>query len=151
MALDVGDARIGVALSDPLGITAQPFTSVEQNGRSVRSIIKIIEDEHVGSIVVGLPLELNGSIGPQAEKVEAFVAVLRSALDRNRALKGLKIAFWDERFTTAEAKRVTAGSGLKDEQSRAALDRVSAALILEGYLERASLSESEPADAGSLR
>ena len=149
MALDVGDARIGVALSDPLGITAQPFASVDQNGRSVRSIIKIIEEQNVREIVVGLPLELNGEVGTQAKKVEEFVAILRSALDRNRELKGMKIGFWDERFTTAEAKRVTAGSGLKNEESRAALDRVSATLILEGYLERAALIESQPQQLSS--
>src|SRR5262245_26001482 len=109
MGINIGDARIGVAMSDPLGLTAQPHSSIECAGnRSIQSLVNLIEKEDVGTVVSGLPLELDGSTGPQAAKVQEFVAQLRGALDRRAGLKSVQVVFWDERFSTAEAQRVAA-------------------------------------------
>ena len=89
-----------------------------------------------------MPLELDGNKGPQAEKVEEFTRHIRSALERRVALQGIKIVYWDERMTTVEAKRYLAGSKLKDRDSRAALDKIAATLMLEGYLESLSFQTS---------
>ncbi len=135
MGLDIGDARIGVALSDPLGLTAQPHSTIERaGGRSIQSIVSLIEKERVRTVVSGLPLELSGESGERALKVEDFVRQLRSAIERRADLKGVKVVLRDERFSTAEARRVVTGSGLKNKDQSAALDRVAAAVILDGYL-----------------
>jgi putative Holliday junction resolvase len=138
MGLDVGDARIGVALSDVLGITSQPFCTVEAGKRSVQRILQLIIEQNVGTVVVGMPLELDGKAGPQAQKVQTFLAHLRSALERRRELQEVDVETWDERLSTVAAKRVLAGSGLRDSECHSALDRISAALILESYLNRQS-------------
>ena len=135
MALDVGDARIGVALSDALCLTAQPHSTVERSGgRSVQALLQIAQRENVGQVVVGMPYELSGEIGAQGQKVEEFVVDLRSAILRRPELQHVGVHLWDERFTTAEAKRVLVSSKLKNKDSSAALDRISAAIILDGYL-----------------
>lgn len=134
MSLDVGDVRIGIALSDPLGISAQPFSTIERKGRYLNALIGIMTEQEVSKVIIGLPYELNGSLGPQGEKVQKFAAELRAALDRRGSLKDREIIFWDERLTTVAAKRVLAGSGLKNKDCHSALDRVSAALILDGYM-----------------
>lgn len=136
MGLDVGDAHIGVALSDPLGIIAQPYAIVETKGkRSIQSVISIVAEQDVRTIVVGMPYELSGDIGPQGEKVKRFADDLQAALLRRKDLKHVAVKLWDERMTTVQAKRVLAGSGLKDKESHTALDRISAAVILGSYLE----------------
>lgn len=136
MGLDVGDARIGVALSDPLGLTAQPYTTVDRRGgREISEFSRIVAKEDVGVIVIGLPLELSGEAGPQAEKVRLFAEHLERSLQRSEEISQKpKIELWDERLTTVEAERVIRGSGLKDRERRATLDRISAAVILASYL-----------------
>ena len=135
LALDIGDARIGVAISDPLGITAQPFSTIEQAGkRSIQNIIAIVAEQSVAKVIVGLPLELDGTVGPQAQKVQEYVGKLHAALERKFGKDKIELLYWDERLTTVAAQRVVAGSGLKNRDCRSALDRISAALILEGYL-----------------
>ena len=135
MALDVGDARIGIALSDPMGILAQPHSTIENTGAAaLKRIMTIAEQEQVDTIVIGLPLELDGSVGDQARKVQALHARLLELLKRRPPLKGVKSLLWDERLTTVQAERVLEGSGLKNRARRAALDRVSAAIILDSYL-----------------
>lgn len=143
MALDIGDARIGIAMSDPLGITAQPHSVVERTGqKSIPIILTLAETSDVDTIIIGMPLELDGTKGPQAEKVEEYVRQLRSGLERRKELQGMNIVYWDERLTTVEAKRYLAGSKLKDRDSRAALDKIAATLMLEGYLESRSFQSS---------
>ena len=139
LGLDVGDARIGVALSDQLRMFAQPHLSIEGIGKKgIATIVELVQKENVTEIVIGMPYELSGAAGEQAKKVELFSQKLRSALDGTEAGKLVKIAFCDERLTTVQAKRVTQGSGLKNRDARAALDRVSAAIILQCYLDRAA-------------
>lgn len=134
MALDVGDARIGVAVSDPLRMFAQPLTTItrKKDQNTAAEIAALMVEQKVSVLVVGLPSELSGSRGEQAAKVEAFIEKLRRAIGKT-ALNA-RIEFWDERLTTVQAQRVIAGSKLKNRERDAALDRVSAAIILEGYL-----------------
>lgn len=135
VALDVGDARIGVALSDPLGMFAQPLCTIANKQHSVISeLLEVLKQNEVGSVVLGLPYELDGSIGEQGKKVEAFQRRLEKALLKNEQLSEIKTFIWDERFTSAQADRVLLGSGLKNSERSAASDRVAAALILESFL-----------------
>lgn len=135
MALDVGDARIGVALSDRLGITAQPKCTIERKtGSYIRDILELVAKEQVETVVIGIPYELSGSLGDQGRKVTCFAKNLSSSLKADPELSTVKVDFWDERFTTREAESVIAGSKLKNRQRRAALDRVSAAIILQSYM-----------------
>lgn len=134
IAFDVGDARVGVAVSDPLGMIAQPLCTVERQNGGVEKLIRLIVEKDAKRLVVGLPLELSGEHGPQAKKVEAFVEKLKTGLRKQNLLSSVEIVFWDERLTTAQAERVLSGSKLKNRDCHAALDRVSAAVILESYI-----------------
>lgn len=145
MALDVGDARVGIALSDRLGISAQPYQSVVGTGqKALREIADLVQREDVSEIVIGLPLELSGECGPQAIKVKTFAQKLVSILQRRSELTKVKTRFWDERFTTAEASRIVRDRKLRNREKRAALDRVSASLILQGYLDSRKLGIGLP-------
>jgi len=131
MGLDVGDKRVGVALSDELGICAQPVAVIQRTDsikKDIAQIRKIIEENDVSTIIIGMPLMLNGSVGVQAEKVEAFAEALR------RRVK-TPIIMWDERLTTNEVERIL----ISDNQSRAkrkeVIDKMAAAVILGSYLD----------------
>jgi putative holliday junction resolvase len=144
IALDVGDARVGVAMSDPSGQFAQPHSTIERKGKAVfRDILAIVESCSVKRIVIGLPYELSGAVGEQAEKVQSFADELAKRLAQKPQLKAVNIAFWDERLTTAQAERIIAGSKLKNRARSALLDRVSAALILESFLGSKTSQASE--------
>lgn len=135
MALDVGDARIGVALSDPLGMTAQPLCTLEQKGgKAVTDLIALLKTHDVGILVVGMPYELDGTSGEQAKKVDNFLSRLKKNLKTVPELEALQIKMLDERFTSQQAERALIGSKLKNRERSAAQDRIAAALILEGYL-----------------
>ena len=137
MAIDHGDARIGLALSDSLGLFAQPLATIENKGKkSLSDILSIAAANQVSDIIVGLPYELDGSVGVQAQKVKKFADRRRSAISKGDAEIG--IIMWDERFTSAQAERIIAGSSLKNSDRHAAVDRVSAALLLESYLSKES-------------
>jgi len=126
----MGDKRIGVALSDPGGILASPFTIIDRRDerQDVEAIIDIIDQHQVKQIVVGLPRSMDGSIGEQAEKVEAFVQILSSHTQ-------VPVEFRDERLTTVSAKRLMRAASTKKTRRRARDDAVAAALILQGYLD----------------
>ena len=130
LGLDIGDRRIGVALSDPGGILASPFTIIDRRDESqdVQAIIDIIDQNQVEQIVAGLPRSMNGSIGKQAEKVKAFVQSLS-------AHTKVPIEFRDERLTTVSAKRLIQAAITKKTRRKARDDAVAAALILQGYLD----------------
>ncbi len=135
VALDVGDARIGVALSDPLGMFAQPLCTIRNQQHSVISeLLALLREHEVGVVVLGLPYELDGSIGEQGRKVEAFQRRLEKAIAKHEDLAEIQITFWDERFSSAQANRLLVGSGLKNSERSAASDRVAAAIILESFL-----------------
>jgi len=127
LGLDIGDRRIGVAMSDPQGILASPLTIINRADEpsDINAILAIIDQNQVGAVVVGLPLSLNGSLGPQAEKVQDFAHQLRRHTE-------VTVEFRDERLTTASAQRLMKMTG-KDRRSRD--DAMAAALILQGYLD----------------
>jgi len=119
-----------MALSDPLGLTAQPLPTLLRTTRAadVAAIQRLVERQGVGTIVVGLPVRTTGQPGPEAERVEAFAAELANATGR-------PVHRWDERFSTAESARLLRDHGVNARQAKRHLDRLAAQLILEGYLE----------------
>jgi len=130
MALDVGERRIGVALSDPTRTLASPLTTIRAVPRStaVKRILTLIRDYQVTALVVGLPLTMNGDIGPQATLVQQFVDELRPLID-------IPIFFVDERLTTVAAERMMIDLKIKPEQRRARIDEVAASIILQDFLD----------------
>lgn len=140
MGLDIGSRRIGVAISDPSGIIAQPLTTLDtapQGAMPLGALRDLIADRGVGGIVVGLPRRLDGSHGPEAEAAEA-VAV------RLRAETGLRVELWDERLTSVQAERLLIDAGVRRKQRKGVTDRIAAALILQGFLDRQAIDPIEP-------
>ena len=127
LGLDIGDKRIGVALSDPQGILASPLTIINRSDdrADIESIINIVSQNQVGQIIVGLPLSMDGSIGKQAEKVKAFTRELCNHTE-------VPVEFRDERLSTVSAKRLMQ-TVKKTRKTRH--DAVAAALILQSYLD----------------
>ncbi len=136
MGLDVGDRRIGVAVSDPLGLTAQPvMTLVRTNRRQdLKSLQRLIRRYGCAEIVVGNPLYMSGDQSPQAAKAQAFAQMLREET-------ALPVHLWDERLTTTEAHRHLHAAGRAGSEHKAVVDQVAAVLILEGYLAAAKLND----------
>jgi putative Holliday junction resolvase len=131
LGLDVGARRIGVAVSDPLGITAQGLETLQrQNKRKdMEQLRRVIREYKVKEIVVGLPLRMSGAEGTQAEKMQVFAEELR------RHFK-LPVHLFDERLTSAEANRLLRETDLSIEKRGKAVDRMAAVLILQGWMER---------------
>lgn len=128
VGLDVGERRIGIAVSDPLGITAQPLETIMRDEGANDRIAAIVRDVGAERVVVGLPLLLDGSEGKQAALVREFAGALEGSL-------GIPVEFADERLTTRQAAGALKGEKLKPDEKKKAHDRVAAALILRGYLE----------------
>ncbi len=130
LGLDVGDKWIGVALSDPRGILASPFTIIDcsDERQALEAIVDIVNQHQVEQIVVGLPRSMDGSIGKQAEKVKAFTQKLCSHTQ-------VPVEFRDERLSTVSAKRLMRAASTKKTRRKARDDAIAAALILQGYLE----------------
>ena len=139
LGLDIGDKRIGVALSDPMGILASPLTIIQRqdDATAIRLITGLITRHDVVRVIAGLPRSMDGSIGKQAEKVQVFVHKLAGHTK-------VPIEFRDERLTTVSAQRLMKEAGTKKARGRKAAikkadDAMAAALILQGYLEEAGL------------
>jgi len=137
MGLDHGERRVGVALSDELGILATPLCILRLRARDrVAALAGIVHEHEVVEIVVGLPKTLRGEIGPQARRVERFVEELRDAIDA-------PVRLWDEQYSTAEARDRLAGrgsggkrfSGRRGRVEAPHVDAVAAAVILQEYLD----------------
>jgi putative Holliday junction resolvase len=131
MALDVGDSRIGVALSDPLEVLASPLTIIERlnDASDVHNIVSLIREHEVGKLLVGLPLSLSGGEGVQVERVKAFAGRLVSAL-------AIPLEMVDERFSTVTAREYMRQSGgRKKGRLKRHDDAVAAAVILQSYLD----------------
>lgn len=131
LGLDIGTRRIGVAVSDELGVTAQPVLTLERRGNKredLRSLARLCRRYGVAGIVVGNPLHLSGEAGARAEKTRAFADALGE-------LTGLPIHMWDERLTTHEAHQVLYEAGRKRQEHKRVVDQVAAVLILQGYLD----------------
>jgi putative holliday junction resolvase len=132
LGLDVGSHRIGVAVSDELGLTAQPvLTLVRRHNRreDLRSLARLCRRFGVVGIVIGQPLHLSGEVSAQAGKIQGFAAELGE-------LTGLPIHLWDERLTTHEAHQILYKAGHPRQAHRRVVDQVAATLILEGFLEK---------------
>ena len=130
-ALDVGDARIGVAISDELGLTTRGVGVVRRQGgtRDLEAIARLLSPYRPARVVVGLPLNMDGSEGAQTEKVRRFAA-------RFGAHTGFAVELWDERLTTVEAEAVMRETGIAPRRRRGLVDQVAAAGILRSYLAR---------------
>jgi putative holliday junction resolvase len=129
LGLDVGSVRVGVALSDPLGLTAQPLEVIDRKKSDPFARIAALVDEHgVQTIVVGKPLTLSGAEGQAVHDVDAFVKRLQRSVT-------VPVEGWDERLSTAQAQRVMIAGGARREKRKQAIDKVAAALILQSYLD----------------
>ena len=130
LGLDVGEKRIGVALSDPLGIIASALIVIEGKTETdaIQRVVALAREHEAERIVVGLPRSLDGSLGPQARKVQTFADSLAGRID-------IPVVTWDERLSTVEAERTLVQAGMKRDKRKKRLDSVAAALILQGYLD----------------
>ena len=130
LALDLGKKRIGLAISDPLGITAQGLPNlVRTNKRSdLAALQQLIQEREVGLILLGNPINMRGTEGRQSGWVHEFAAALEKQT-------GLPVKLWDERLTSVEAGRVLRSSGISIEKRAAAVDMLSAVILLQSYLD----------------
>lgn len=130
MALDVGERRIGIALSDPTRVLASPLTTIHAipRPRTIERIAALIAQHEVAELVIGLPLTMSGERGTQAQRVDGFADELRQVVT-------LPIHFLDERLTTVAAERLMVDLGLRPEQRRARIDEVAASIILQDFLD----------------
>ena len=130
LGLDIGDKRIGVALSDPQGVLASPLTIITRQNETadIETIIGIISQHQVKCAVVGLPRSMDGSLGKQAERVKAFVQKLSSQTE-------VPVEFRDERLSTVSARRLMQAAYAGKTRKKARDDAIAAAIILQSYLD----------------
>ena len=130
LALDVGEKRIGVALSDPTGLLATPLTTIERKGQDsdIDEALRLATEHEVSEIVVGLPLSMSGRRGPQAGRVDAFVRALAQRTD-------IPLKSVDERLSSVQAERMLRESGVEPSKNKARIDSAAAAIILQSYLD----------------
>ncbi|HEV8617917.1 MAG TPA: Holliday junction resolvase RuvX [Candidatus Udaeobacter sp.] len=140
LALDLGRARIGVAVSDELQLLAHPLETIPADGQATPRLAQIIREKKVDHVVVGIPRQMNGQIGAAATEALRFVEKLRTILP-------CPVVTWDERLTTVAAHRALRDAGKKTRDTRAYVDQVAAQMILQGYLDRQrALNETAPSD-----
>jgi putative holliday junction resolvase len=130
MGLDVGKVRVGVALTDPLGYTAQPLLTLwrKTRGEDLRSLLRLIRKHEVVRIVVGNPLHMSGEVSPWAVKVQEFAEELR-------VRSGLPVELWDERLSSVAAHEILNEAGLERKERKYVIDQVAAVVILRGWTE----------------
>lgn len=130
MGLDIGDKTIGVAVSDLMGLTAQGVTTIKRVGKKkdIEAIKQIIAEKQVNKIVSGLPKNMNGTVGPQGEKVQKFCELLKEETN-------IPIEFWDERLSTVAAERSLIEGNVRRENRKKVIDMLAAVIILQGYLD----------------
>lgn len=134
MGLDYGDRRIGVAVSDSLGWTAQGLETIERRkeGSEFERIAELVKQHEVEEIVVGLPKNMNGTIGPRGEICMTFAEDLRAKLN-------LPVHLWDERLTTVSAQRTLLDADVSRKKRKGVVDKMAASLILQNYLDSKSI------------
>lgn len=131
MGIDYGDSRIGIAVSDPFGWTAQGVETINVKGndeKAIERIVQLIRQYDVERIVVGYPRNMNGTVGPRAEKTDEFIKLLSSRTDKD-------IIRWDERLTSVAANRIMHEMGTRTAKKKAIVDQIAACYILQGYLD----------------
>lgn len=133
LGIDLGDKTIGLAVSDPTGLLSQPVKTLRriETNQDMDAIKQVINEYEIEKIVIGLPKNMNGSIGPQSEKILQFADMLRDAT-------GLEVILWDERLTTVAAERALLEADISRKKRRKVIDSIAASLILQGYLESQS-------------
>ena len=139
LGVDYGDGTIGLAVSDPLGLTAQGAGSLDRVGdrKDLERLAALCAEREVLRVVVGLPLNMDGSEGPRAEKTRAFARKIHERL-------GLPVFLWDERLSTAEAERVLIQADVSRRRRKEVIDTLAAQIILQGWLDAGS-PEVDPA------
>ena len=140
-ALDVGDRTVGVAVSDPLEITANPREVLRRDGKELERLADMVSSEGIEHVVVGMPYTLRGEIGPQAQKVLEFVKLLEARLP-------VPVDTWDERLTTVEAEKMLIAGGARRAERRRVVDKLAAMLILRSYLAHRAEKACDDAAAG---
>jgi putative holliday junction resolvase len=137
LAIDHGTKRMGIALSDPMGILAQPLEAIpaEPFAQFLNRLKQIVQEKEVELVLVGLPRNMDGSYGPAALKVQEFVSVLKQAI-------ALPIETWDERLTSTQANRFLIQADVRRSDRRAKVDKTAAAILLQSYLD--NLSSGSP-------
>lgn len=136
LGLDVGDARIGVAITDPSGIICQGYSVIDRVGirKDCGKVMDIIKNEGVERVVIGLPLKLDGTDSIQTEKVREFKTMLENKM-RSSAMGKVDIVFQDERLTTVQAERVLIEGNVRREKRKEVIDKQAAILILQAYMD----------------
>lgn len=131
LGLDVGDKTIGVAVSDGLGLTAQSVITIRRQNinKDIAELKELIDEYEAVEVVVGLPKNMDGSLGPQSEKVLAFVEKLKRAFP-------LPVELYDERLSTAQALKALIAADLSRAKRKKIIDKMAAQVILQGYLDR---------------
>jgi len=139
LALDVGERRIGVAMSDVSATLSSPLTTI--NGRvverAIEQIVALVHKHDVQEIVVGWPLNMNGDVGPQAQRVRDFADKLEAAL-------GKSVILFDERLTSVVAEQILRDMGVRPEKRREQIDQIAASVILQDFLEQRRAAEAPP-------
>ena len=138
LGLDIGDKRIGVSVSDELGITAQGRENIyrESDDQAINEICELINRLHIDEVVIGMPKNMNGTLGPQAEKVMKFSKALGSSAC-------IPIKHWDERLTTVIAQKSLIALNVKGRKKKKQVDRIASQLILQGYMDNKSLKNKQ--------
>jgi putative pre-16S rRNA nuclease len=128
LGIDLGRARIGVAVSDELGMLAHPVETIPANSGAPKRIAELVQEKNAERVVIGLPRHMNGSAGEGAAEALAFAKKLQTLLP-------CEVVMWDERLTTTAANRALRDSGRRTRDSRQIVDQVAAQMILQGYLD----------------
>jgi putative holliday junction resolvase len=137
LAIDLGRARIGLAISDELQLLAHPLETIDATKNAIERIAAIVRERKIDNVVVGIPRRMSGEIGQAATEALTFVEKLRAVLP-------CKVVTWDERLSTVAANRALREAGKKTRTTRDYVDQVAAQMILQGYLD--SRQESAPAE-----
>jgi len=137
LGIDYGSKRIGIAVCDELGITAQPLATITRKSKEkdIVEIARYIDEYDIETIVVGYPVRLDGTEGIQCEKVNRFIEVLEATFP-------LPVVRWDESFSTAQAEEILIEANMRREKRKKVIDKLAAAIILQNYLEYRTNSES---------
>jgi putative Holliday junction resolvase len=130
LGLDIGEKRVGVAISDELGLTAQGIDVIERtnDGKDMDRISEIVSEYKVIKIVVGLPKNMNGTLGPSGKAVKDYATKLKNTT-------GIETDFWDERLTTVAAERTLLEADVSRKKRKRVIDKLAAVLILQSYLD----------------
>jgi len=131
LGLDMGTKTIGVALSDELGLTAQPLTTIRRKGirKDIEAVVTLMEEHSVGTVVVGMPVKMDGTMSETTRMVSGFVERLAKETDA-------EVRTWDERLSTAAVERVLIDGDLSRAKRKKVVDKMAAAYILQGFMDR---------------